>query len=214
MNSIKRSIASLIGLGLISIHSLAISDESTSILCANSEQRDRVTNYYARNPGSHVTTVSFKTDMNEAQVASAIPSGQAVSAPGEAFEAVWEAMQEWDEASFIIMKGQNVFEVLSSVGTGSPSKRSSYYNIAYEDPLRGHLRPDLYSAIYAVEQPTNNDAVSRGVLFFDQAGATVFGAFISGASKHISADELAKFRKVWDIVAAKPNVCSPVSDDR
>jgi len=209
MNIIKLSIAPLITLTLISGQSLAASEEPTNILCANSEQRDRVQNYYASNPGSHVTTVSFKTDINEAKVASAISSGQAVSAPGESFEAVWEAMQEWEEASFIIMKGQNVFEILSSVGTGSPSKRSSYYNIAYEAPLRGHLRPDLYSAIYAVEQPINDKAVSRGVLFFDQAGTTVFGAFISGASKHIDANELAKFRNVWDIVSERPNVCPP-----
>ena len=105
------------------------------------------------------------------------------------------------------MKGQNVFEILSGVSEGAPSTRSDFFNIEYENPVRGHLRPDLYSAIYAVAIPGEDDAVARGVLFYDADGSLVFGVFVSGESLAPSADALAQFDAAMALVRAQPTVC-------
>lgn len=106
------------------------------------------------------------------------------------------------------MKGANVFEVFSPVAPGAPSTRSDYYNIEYSHPLRGHLRPDLYTSIYAVAIPTQEDAAFRGVIFYDPDGESVFGAFLSGEALKPPASELAKFDAVIAFIRSKPAVCS------
>ena len=70
-------------------------------------------------------------------------------------------LNAWEPVTFLIMKGMNVFEIASSVGIGKPSETSDYYNVAYEQPLRGHLRPDLYSTITAVSRPGEGDCSLR-----------------------------------------------------
>ena len=140
-------------------------------------------------------------------IASALPADQAVSAPGDAFPEIWAAMTDWDDANFLIMKGANVFEINSPIAPGKPSTRSSYYNIDYIHPLRGHLWPDLYTSIYAVRQPTEGEGVIRGVLFHSGEDGLIFGAFISGEDLAVSESELAKFDRVCARVESKPSVC-------
>jgi putative heme iron utilization protein len=97
--------------------------------------------------------------------------------------------------------------VLSPIAAATPSKVSEYTNIAYEHPLRGHLRPDLYSSIYAVALPGKDGAMARGVLFYDADGASVFGAFISGEGPPPPASEIDKFDELMRLVKARPQVC-------
>ena len=144
----------------------------------------------------------------EAVVSSGLPAEQAVSVSADAFAEVWTFMSTWKEAVFLIMKGNNVFEILTGVGEGKPSERSAYFNIEYKHALRGHLRPDQFESIYAISIPGKEDVISRGVLVYDSTGSLVFGAFISGDVLSPSASELAKFDDLWAMIKAKPSVCS------
>ncbi len=113
-------------------------------------------------------------------------------------------MNTWAPVTFLIMKGANVFEIASGVGPGKASETSDYFNVAYEQPLRGHLHPDLYASITAVALPAEGDTVSRGILFYDQDGASVFGAFMTGEGGDA---EIAKFDAVVELITARAPVC-------
>ena len=199
------SLATLIpGIALLLTTAAATGGE----LCANPEQVAQVAKFYTDNPGTLPVMAGRRLGMSTAAVSSALDEAQAASAPGAAFAEVWAAMTGFEQANFLIMKGQNVFEIMSGVSPGAPSTRSQYFNLKYENPLRGHLRPDLYSAIYAVALPGSEDTVIRGVMFLDEEGELVFGTFISGEALDPSPEALAKFDAVMEMVRSLPSVCA------
>lgn len=175
--------------------------------CATPEQLRRIQEFYAANPATIPVIAAQRLGLPDAVVVSGLAAGQSVSASGSAFAEVWAAMTGWRQANFLIMKGRNVFEILSGVGPGKPSERSDYFNIAYEQPLRGHLRPDLYASVYAIDLPNGEETPIRGVLFFDEDAALVFGAFISGESLDPPPAEMQKFETVWQLIRDMPSVC-------
>lgn len=176
--------------------------------CATNEQRNRVAEFYKRRPGTLPVIAARELGMVDAVVASALGREQAASAPGVAFSDVWAAMSAWRQANFLIMKDENVFEVLSGVAPGTPSKTSQYFNIEYREPLRGHLRPDRYASIYAIAIPADEDVTIRGVMFFNMKGTLVFGAFVSGESLTATAEDVEKFDTVMTLVRSHDDVCS------
>ncbi len=179
--------------------------------CATPEQVKQVQAFYAANPGAMPPVAATRLKLPEATVASALGADRAASAPGSDFAEIWAAIGTWKEATFLIMKGPNVFEIRSAAGKGTPSKTSKYFNIEYTHPLRGHLRPDLFASIYAVSlkgKDEGKDKVSpRGILFYDNEGASVFGAFMGGDGPTPDAADLAKFDELMKLVRAKSAVC-------
>lgn len=173
-------------------------------MCASADQAQQVQEFYAANAGTMPTIAARKLNMPEAVVVSGLAAGQSVSTGADAFPEIWALMNTWEPVTFLITKGSNIFEIASSVGIGTPSETSDYFNVAYEQPLRGHLRPDLYASITAVALPREDGDISRGVLFYDQDGASVFGAFM--ASK-IDDAEAAKFSAVVELMKAKTPAC-------
>ncbi|MCS6948056.1 MAG: hypothetical protein NZM12_10610 [Steroidobacteraceae bacterium] len=180
----------------------------TSAHCATSAEAQRVVEFYRTHPGTMPAIAARRLALPEARVVSSLPAAQAASASGRHFAEVWNAMTRWRRATFLIMKGANVFEVESGVAPIKPSKTSQYHNIEYTQPLRGHLRPDQYTAIYAIAIPGKDGAVARGVLFFDDSGESVFGAFVSGEGEPPAAEEIAKFDAVMQLVRSKGPVCA------
>jgi|JRYD01.1.fsa_nt_gb putative heme iron utilization protein len=177
--------------------------------CASPEQARQVAEFYAANPGTMPPVAATRLALPEATVASALGADASASAPAADFAEIWAAIGAWKEATFLIMKGANVFEIRSAAGKGTPSKSSKYFNIEYSHPLRGHLRPDLYSAIYAVKLPgKNKDQVApRGVLFYDQDGASVFGAFLGGDGPPPDPADLARFDELMKLMRSKAPAC-------
>ncbi len=175
--------------------------------CASPDERDAVNEFYAASPGAQPAIVAARTGLSEAIVLSALDKSLATSAPGEVFPKVWAMMEQWEQATFLIMKGGTAFEILSGIGPGKPSTRSQYFNIEYVEPLRGHLRPDEYAAIYAVAIPQEEGVVNRGVIFLDGDGYSVFAAFISGDSMATTPAEIAKFEQVMGMLAKQPDIC-------
>lgn len=175
--------------------------------CATPEQTEQIREYYAEKPGAMPVTVARTLGISAEVVTSGLPADQAISVSAESFTDVWALMSEWTETVFVIMNGDNIFEVLTGVGTGRPSATSDYFNIDYRYPLRGHLRPDRFGSIYAVAIPRSKNKISRGVLIFDQDGALLFGTYISGNVLSPSDSELAKFDKLWAMIEARSSVC-------
>ena len=181
-------------------------------LCATDQEREQVRAFLADNPGAVPFSAARRLGLAEAKVASALPAERAVSASGSAFAEVWAALSGVSEALFLITKGNSVFEVMSGVSPGAPSTRSQYFNIEYKEPVRGHLRPDEYAAIYAVDLGSGEGKV-QGVLFYDGQGEPVFGVFVSGEGLVTAAENKARFASVKALIAAKPSVCEAPEAD-
>lgn len=146
--------------------------------------------------------------MSEALVASALPSAQAHGiAPGD-FAAVWKSLERWENAVALVMHGPDVIEIEGPVGLGVPSQRSKFFNLERRGGgIAGHLRPDLYSAIYLLDIPGQDGGGLRGVSFHDAAGASVFSVFLPGEGAAPSAAALAKFRETAALMRAQPALC-------
>lgn len=185
---------------------LASQQAAANSFCATPQQTQQIREFYRNNAMTMPVIASRKLELSEAVVASGLPPEQAASAPAKDFAEIWEAMMRWKEATFLIMKGPNVFEVLSGIGKIERSKTSAYTNIEYVHPMRGHLRPDLYESIYAVSLPGKDGEAARGILFYDAEGTSVFGVFMSGDISP-PASELAKFDEVMKLVRSKTPVC-------
>lgn len=187
---------------------VSFSSAGAAEFCATPDQAAKVQAFYADNPGAMPVIAARRLGLPEAIVVSGLSADQSASAPGSAFDTVWSAMTAWQEATFLIMKGANVFEIRSGIAPGKPSEHSDYYNIAYEQPLRGHLRPDLYASIYAIEMPgENSEETNRGVIVYDQDGASVFGVFFSGDGPDPAPAEIRKFDTVMKVIRSQPSVC-------
>lgn len=176
--------------------------------CATPDDAARIAEFYAKRPGAMPVVAARELQMSAARVASGLPAGQFAATDAAAFAEVWDVMTAFPQVNFLIMKGQNVFEIMSGVSTGAPSKRSAYFNIKYDNPLRGHLRPDLYASIYAVALPIDADTMARGVMFFDPQGDMVFGAFVSGASMETTPEAVAQFDALMTMISEQPGVCA------
>jgi putative heme iron utilization protein len=180
------------------------------VTCATPAQAQQVQAFYKQNPATMPVIAARRLQLAETVVVSGLPAEQAAGTSGAAFTDVWSAMTKWQNALFLIMKDENVFEILSRVGPAEPSKTSKYTNIAYEQPLRGHLRPDLYSAVYAVALPGKDGKLTRGVLFYDRNDALVFGVFTSGeALPEPPAGEVASFDALMKLIRERGAVCQP-----
>jgi len=188
-------------------HSGSRAEARRIAICATPEQAGRVAAFYRERPGTMPIMAARGLGLSPAVVSSALPAARAASATRDAFADVWAAMSRWRQANFLILKGPHVFEILSGVSEGSPSTRSRFYNIKYDHALRGHLRPDLLSGIYAIDLPAESGEHIRGVMFFDDAGELAFGAFMSGESLHPEAEEIEKFEAVMALVRSATPAC-------
>lgn len=148
--------------------------------CATPAQVEAVRSAVAGKEPGPLGGVAATLKLPEVVVASALPATEAHGVAPEHFAAVWKSLESWDDALTFITKGRDLFEIKGAVGKGEPSKRSKFFNLSREgDGLIGHLRPDLYSAIYVLSIPGEKSTL-RGVTFFDQAGDAVFSVYVPG----------------------------------
>lgn len=202
MNHCTRIVLALVSSAAVAMPALA------SDYCATPEQARQVAAFYAASPGTMPPIAAARLRLPEATVVSGLDAAQTASASGSHFAEVWAAIGSWKTATFLIMKGENVFEIASAAGRGTPSQSSRYFNIEYTQPLRGHLRPDQYTSIHAVVLPREGRTTVRGVVFYGADGASVFGAYLSGDGPEPDAGELAKFDALLRLLRSKPTPCA------
>ena len=175
-------------------------------LCATPEQAAKVQQLYGAPPSPLTFVGAVKLGLPEAVVVSALPASQAVRTSGAAVEAGVARLQAWDDATLVLLKGQNVVEVRVRIPPGAQSTKSQFYNLKQEGAgLSGHFRPDLLGAIYAVEL-TAAEARIRGVTFIDAEGQNAFGVYLPEGADQKPA-MLAQYEKTRSVIAALPRVC-------
>lgn len=183
-------------------------DESSGTLCATAAQKAAlVAAWSAKAP--RLSMVARSAGVSEAAALSSLPAERAVGVSGAAFAEVWKSLQAWPDAVTVIAKADQVFEVHGRVPSGEPSKVSKYFNL---DPkaqgITGHLRPDVYAAIYAASLP-GRDRVEHGILFFDPAGQLIFGVYVPNEYAAEDSRVVDAFRATAALISAAPRLCSP-----
>ena len=175
--------------------------------CATAEQAKAVRALYAQAPQPPTFMAAEKLGLPESVVASALGDTQAVGVPGSEFASVWASLGTWDKATTLIRQGGHVFEVASRIPAGKPSERpgSKFFNLEHGTALNGHLRPDLVGAIYALRLE-GGEGPLRGLVFLDEAGASVFGVF-TGEGRDQPPAVIAQFEKTWALLASLPRAC-------
>ena len=179
---------------------------AASSLCATPEQATPVRALYATAKVPPTFMAAAKLGIPEALVASAIAGQQAIGTTGAGFEAVWNSLQDWADATVVLLKSGYVFEVRGRIPAGAPSTKSQFYNLKQDGAgLGGHLRPDLVGAIYAVDLAGAQGPL-RGVTFLDAAGEGIFGVYLPEGAEPKPA-LAAQFEKTRALIAGLPRVC-------
>ncbi len=178
-----------------------------SPLCATPEQAATVQALYAKATVPPTFMAAGNLGIPEAALASALSGKQAVGTTGAGFEAVWKSLQEWPDATAVVLKAGNVFETRGPIPAGVPSTKSQFYNLKQDGAgLSGHLRPDLVAAIYALDLPGAQGPL-RGITFLDSAGEGLFGVYLpEGANPKPAL--VAQFEKTRALIAGLPRVCN------
>jgi putative heme iron utilization protein len=177
-------------------------------MCASAEQAQQIRDFYAENPGTAPVRAARQMRMPEELIASAITTEHAAGTGGEDFAEVWKVITTWDKPMTVITKGADVFEVFSAIPSGERSTENQFYNLGHDHALSGHLRPDLYTSIYAYALPRGDGRVTRAVFFYDGSGPSIFGVVMSGRGPAPPDTELAKFDELMTVIRSLPPVCA------
>ena len=177
-------------------------------VCASAEQVTAVRAALEGRPPAPLAVTAAQLGLSESVVASALPAAQAHGIAPENFAAVWKSLERWGNAVALVMRGPDVIEIEGPVGLGVPSKRSKFFNLERRGGgLAGHLRPDLYAAIYALDIPGKDGGGLYGVSFHDASGAAVFSVFVPGEGAPPPPAVMRQFRETLALMRAQPALC-------
>ena len=178
--------------------------------CPGADEARRIAEAYAGPAKPMPFAAAAKLKLPEVMVAGGLPPALGRGVDGTAFPAVWQSLTGWPTAMLLVLKGGNVFEFRSRILPGKPSTRSRYFNVDHGEPFSGHLRPDLVTAIHAVQMPGEEGAV-RGVFFYDGSGESVFGVMLPEGSEAPEPAQLAAFERTWALLGTLPGRCTNAS---
>ncbi len=206
---VRRLLASLAGLLLTTGPGAALAaagaDSAPAAACASPADVARVRDRYASGPAPLPFQLVPELKLPESTIASALPAELSLGVDGSYFRAVWDSLRNWGETLILIQKGAHIIEVHSRIPAGEPSTRSKFFNLG-EAAFSGHLRPDLLTAIHIVSM-RGREGMVRGVFFYDESGANVFGVFVGGEGGEPSTAQLAAFEKTWSLFKSLPRRC-------
>jgi putative heme iron utilization protein len=173
--------------------------------CPDASQAARIASAYAGATAPMPFMAAAKLGLPEVVVAGGLPAALGHGVDGKAFQAVWQSLGAWPDAVVMIRKGANIFEIRTRVPTGKPSTRSKLFNLDHDAALSGHLRPDLFTAIHAIQAP-GAEGFMRGVFFYDDSGESVLGVFVPPAEAPPAA-QVAAFDKTLALLKTLPPRC-------
>lgn len=113
-------------------------------------------------------------------VARALPDGMCSFTSGANFTRVWEALGEWERATFLVQHEGHVFEVRGRIPAGKSAH--GCYNLVGEEALAGHIRVGAITDIAFLTMPFMG-LESCSVQFFHAGGDVVFSVY-AGRENH------------------------------
>ena len=129
--------------------------------------------------------------------------GQAVQAPGSAFEEIWQELSAWPgEVTFIVHTLDGVFETRGAVPPGTHGR--GFFNIHGDSPLGGHVRADRCAAVYFVDRLFFGRR-SCSVQFVNLQGETMFKVFVGrDAERALDPRQVRRFEEAVERLSAVP----------
>jgi putative heme iron utilization protein len=194
---------------LICIASLPVTADQPAIACADASQTAVVLELFAKGPGPAPFQAAAKLAVPESVLLTGLGSPRAVGVAGSEFARIWESLTKWQNAVVLIAKAGHIFEIEGPILAGEPSKRSKFFNLSHGDRgLSGHLRPDLVSAIFAIDYP-GNEGQMRGIVFLDSSGESVFSVYVPHPNEKDGppSPANAQFEETRALIASLPRVC-------
>jgi putative heme iron utilization protein len=182
-----------------------------AVACATSEQATAVNDLFAKGPGPASFQAAAKLQLPESVVLSGLGAPRAVGVAGSEFARVWESLTKWQNAVVLIAKGGNIFEIEGPIQAGEPSKSSKFFNLSHGDRgVSGHLRPDLISAIFAIDY-AGHEGRMRGVVFLDAGGESILSVFVPNPHDKDSppSPANAQFEQTRALLESLPRICGP-----
>ena len=181
-------------------------------LCASAEQKLQVESYYQENPGTLPMMAMRSLNLSESQVLDSLPPTLVAAADGSAFEVVWNLLTGWNNVMFLLVIDGHVIEVTSDFPGGTPSTRSSYFNLEGDAALHGHLRPDRVGAIYALDLSSEGSTTARAIIFTNTKGVASFSLYVSGPEREATDAEIARFESLKQQIEEMPGPCDDLAE--
>lgn len=186
----------------------AVRADDAPALCASAEQGQQVQGFYSHPPAPPTFMAAPKLGINEAALVSALGPDRAVGTAGSGFLQVWESLRAWQDALVLVLKAGQVFEIHGRIPGGAPSTKSQFFNLVPQPAgMSGHLRPDLFAAIYAVTMDGPEGPV-RGVLFFDAKGDGAFGIYVPPTADKSPSTVMPQFEATRELIRQLPRACA------
>ena len=127
-----------------------------------------------------LASLAEECEATEKEVALALPEGMCAFTGGENFTRVWEALGEWEKATFLVQHEGHVIEIKCRIPAGKPG--NGYYNLVGEEALGGHIRADAIADIAFLSLPFMG-LESLSVQFFSKEGRVAFSIY-AGRENH------------------------------
>ena len=122
----------------------------------------------AAKPDGVVEQIARECGVPSQAVLEALPEGQRILVPANAFETLWSSLTGWGEVLFIVHTADIVLECVGSLPNGSFGH--GYFNIHGDSPIGGHIRAANCRAIYIVAKSENRkQAVAHKLQYFPAA---------------------------------------------
>lgn len=145
-------------------------------LCASLEARRTVQSALAKSPELSPAQIAEKLGLSEAAVVNSLPADTRVPVDMSAFDNVWDALTEWDDALLIALSSDSVFEMAGPIPEGNVAR--GYFNFdATGTSYGGHLKVDRLAVIYLLST-NEKKGETHQVAFFDQTGRRAFSVYV------------------------------------
>lgn len=113
--------------------------------------------------------------VSEQCAAEALPEEMRAFAAGECFDALWEEVTRWENATFIMQHGGSVVEIKGRIPAGKHG--GGYFNLEHGLPLGGHIASSKVARLCFLSLPFMG-LESHSVQFFDVQGAVLFAVYV------------------------------------
>ena len=135
----------------------------------------------AENPSVMLMNLAVELGRPEAELVAALPEEMRKQGRKDAFEAIWNAMTEWERSTFLAVNCGCVVEVEGKLPKGKFGH--GMFNLDHgENALGGPLLVNKLESVWFVSKPFFNKE-SHSVQFFDGKGDMMFAVYLGRDEK-------------------------------
>ena len=145
----------------------------------------------AAKPDGVIENVAREHGVPPRDVLAMLPPGENVTAPAEAFEAVWNDVTGWGEVLFIVNTPDIVLECHGPLVPGSAGH--GWFNVHGDSPIGGHIKASNCREICFVDRKFHGRR-SLSIQFYNAGGEAMFKIFVRrDAQRELLPEQIARF---------------------